>query len=216
MEPKKVLAINGSPRKKWNTGVLLQKVLDGAVMKDAQTELVHLYDLNFKGCISCFACKQVGGPYYGRCAVQDGATPILDRIDKDVDALVLGSPVYFGAMTGEMRSFLERLLFAKLIYSKPPRSCFPRQIKTALIYTMNATEEMAAQRSYAEAFSVTQNSMKMIFGSCEMMMCYDTLQFADYTKVQMEMFNAADKTRRHQTVFPQDCQAAVDLGLQLG
>ena len=50
-----VLAINGSPRKNWNTATLLNKALEGAAAQGVQTELIHLYDLNFKGCISCFA-----------------------------------------------------------------------------------------------------------------------------------------------------------------
>lgn len=54
----KVIALNGSPRKKWNTATLLKHALDGAASKGAETELIHLYDYNYKGCISCFACKQ--------------------------------------------------------------------------------------------------------------------------------------------------------------
>lgn len=57
----KIIALNGSPRKKWNTATLLQKALEGAVSQGAITELIHLYDLNYKGCISCFACKTLGG-----------------------------------------------------------------------------------------------------------------------------------------------------------
>ncbi|MCO5381118.1 MAG: flavodoxin family protein [Methanosarcina barkeri] len=56
----KVIAINGSPRKKWNTATLLEKALEGAVSEGAETEIIHLYDLNFKGCTSCFACKLKG------------------------------------------------------------------------------------------------------------------------------------------------------------
>ena len=52
-----ILAINGSPRKSGNTATLLNKALEGAASQGAKTELFHLYDLNFKGCISCFACK---------------------------------------------------------------------------------------------------------------------------------------------------------------
>ena len=51
---KNVLAINGSPRKMWNTGMLLKKALEGAVSQGADTELVHLYDLDFKGCTELF------------------------------------------------------------------------------------------------------------------------------------------------------------------
>ncbi|SPF52384.1 hypothetical protein SBF1_5670010 [Candidatus Desulfosporosinus infrequens] len=53
----KIIAINGSPRKKWNTDILLNKALEGAASQGAETELIHLYDLNYKGCISCFACE---------------------------------------------------------------------------------------------------------------------------------------------------------------
>jgi hypothetical protein len=73
----RVLAINGSPRKKWNTATLLQNALDGAASQGAETELVHLCDLDFKGCTSCFACKLKSGKSYGKCAVQDGLTSVL-------------------------------------------------------------------------------------------------------------------------------------------
>ena len=58
---KTVIAINGSPRKTWNTAMLLGHALEGAASKGAKTELVHLYDLDYKGCTSCFSCKLVGG-----------------------------------------------------------------------------------------------------------------------------------------------------------
>ncbi len=96
-----VIAVNGSPRKNWNTVMMLEKALEGAASQGAETELVHLYDLDFRGCTSCFACKLKGGKSYGRCAVRDDLSPLLDRIH-DADALILGSPIYFGTVTGEM------------------------------------------------------------------------------------------------------------------
>jgi multimeric flavodoxin WrbA len=77
--PMKIIAFNGSPRKNWNTAMLLQKALEGAASEGAQTELIHLYDLNYKGCISCFACKTREGKSYGRCAVKDELTPVLKK-----------------------------------------------------------------------------------------------------------------------------------------
>ncbi|MDQ1253622.1 MAG: hypothetical protein QG646_2808 [Euryarchaeota archaeon] len=50
----KVIAVNGSPRKKWNTATLLEKALEGAASEGAETELIHLYDFNFKGEKRCF------------------------------------------------------------------------------------------------------------------------------------------------------------------
>jgi multimeric flavodoxin WrbA len=60
----KVIAINGSPRKKWNTAKLLNKVLEGAESQEAEIELVNLYDLEYKGCESCFSCKAIGNKIY--------------------------------------------------------------------------------------------------------------------------------------------------------
>ncbi len=73
----KVIAFNGSPRKEWNTATLLQHALQGAAAQGAETELIHLYDLTYTGCTSCFACKRKGGKSYARCAVQDGLTQPL-------------------------------------------------------------------------------------------------------------------------------------------
>ena len=143
----KMIAINGSPRKKWNTAILLQKALEGAASKGADIELVHLYDLTYKGCISCFACKTKDGPSYGKCAVKDGLTPLLEKIGH-IDAMILGSPIYYGTVTGEMRSFMERLLFPYGTYTDPPGSLFPRKISTGFIYTMAATEELAKERGF--------------------------------------------------------------------
>lgn len=108
-----ILGINGSPRKKWNTAMLLEKTLEGARSQGASTELIHLYDLNYKGCKSCFSCKLKNGESYGRCSLNDELTPILRKIE-EIDALILGSPIYLGVVTGEMHSFLERLTLSSI------------------------------------------------------------------------------------------------------
>ena len=125
-----VIAINGGPRKKWNTAMMLEKALEGAASKGAGTELIHLYDLEYKGCISCFACKKRGGDNYGRCGVKDDLTAVFAEIEK-ADALILGSPIYFGDVTGALRSFLERLLFQYHVYTMPRQSLFSKKIKPA-------------------------------------------------------------------------------------
>src|SRR5271169_5402101 len=164
----KIIALNGSPRKKWNTATLLKKTLEGAASQGAETKLVHLYDLDFKGCISCFACKTKGGKSYGRCAVKDDQTPVFRRIEK-ADAIIMGSPIYFGSVSGEMRSFMERLLFPYLTYTDPPKSLFPRKIKTGFIYTMNTTEEQMTERGYIQLFKPNEMVLRLIFRASEYM-----------------------------------------------
>lgn len=210
----KVIAINGSPRKKWSTATLLQHTLEGAASKGAQTELVHLYDLDFKGCISCFACKKIGGKSYGRCAVQDGLTPLLERII-EADALVLGSPFYLHAETGEMRSCLERLVFPYLTYTPGYVSIAPKQLPTALVYTMNIKEEDLDTYHQGTSVASSQGFLARTFGSCDVLLCCDTLQFDDYSKYLSTCWDPEAKAKRHREVFPQDCQRAFDMGARL-
>jgi multimeric flavodoxin WrbA len=210
-----VIGINGSPRKKWNTATLLTHALEGAASQGANTEIVHLYDLDYKGCISCFACKTIDGKHSGRCAVNDGLSPLLKKIEDEADAIILGSPIYFGSMTGEMRSFMERLLFAPLVYTQPPRSVFPRKIRTGIIYTMNVPEEMIAERGYGAMFNSTEASLRMVFGTAETFCCYDTYQFPDYSKVVMEYMDPAKKAARREEVFPVDCRKAFEFGCRI-
>lgn len=209
-----VLAVNGSPRKKWNTATLLEKALEGAASRGATTSLVHLYDLEFKGCSSCFACKTRGGKSYGTCAVQDGLTPLLKNV-REVDALILGSPVYFGTVSGEMKSFMERLLFSVLTYTDPPATLFPRRIKTGFIYTMNTTEELMQTYFVKDHVALNESYMKRMFGSAETLLSFDTYQFDDYSKVVADRFDPVKKAARRREVFPEDCRKAFEMGARL-
>ncbi len=211
----KVMAFNGSPRKKWNTATLLEKALEGAASLGAETELIHLYDLNFKGCRSCFACKTIGSRSYGRCAAQDNLTPIFKRIEEEADSILMGSPVYYGTVSGEMKSFLERLMFPYMTYTDPPQSLFPKKIKTAMIYTMNVTAEGMKAIGLDQHSALNERVLKMLFGSSESLFSFDTYQFKDYSKVVASRFDPAKKARIREEVFPQDCTKAYDLGVRL-
>jgi multimeric flavodoxin WrbA len=210
----KIIAFNGSPRKKWNTTTLLQKALEGAASQGAETELIHLYDLNFKGCISCFACKTLGGKSYGKCAVRDDLAPLFSKIEQ-TDAILMGSPIYWGDISGEMKSFLERLMFQYMTYTTPPDSLFTKKIKTGFIYTMNVTEEIMKEWKYEVNFNRYDGSLRRIFGESEYICSFDTLQFDDYSKVLNTRFDPVKKKQRHEEVFPLDCQKAFDMGVRL-
>jgi len=209
-----VIAVNGSPRKKWNTATLLQKALDGATSRGAAAELVHLYGIDFKGCVSCFACKTKSGRSYGRCAVKDGLAPLLEQIAA-ADVLILGSPIYLGTVTGEMRSFMERLLFPYLTYTDPPGSVFPGRLRTAFIYTLGVDEALAEARGFGNHFALNASLLQLIFGYTETLCSYDTYQFDDYAKYVAPRWNAEAKAKRRAEVFPEDCAKAYALGARL-
>jgi multimeric flavodoxin WrbA len=205
-----VIAVNGSPRKQWNTHILLQNALDGAASKGAGTELVHLYDLHYKGCVSCFSCKLKGGKTRGRCAVRDDLRSIFDRIDA-ADALILGSPIYLGAVTGELRSFYERLTFQYLQYNPEHSSLFKRKISTAWILTMNIPQDQL-DMGYTVTFKAMESLMARIFGRCETLLSTDTLQFDDYSQYEVSLYDPIQKKKRRAEVFPEDCKKAFDMG----
>jgi len=214
----KVYAINGSPRKNKNTAILLQKALDGvkesAKGKETETEIINLYDLNYTGCKSCFACKRLGGKSYGKCAVKDDIYEVLEKLSQ-ADGLIFGSPIYFGTITGQLQSFLERLLFPYLVYDENYSSISPKKMPTAFIYTMNAPEEVMNQIGYLKTFNNIESSIEHIFTKPLVMYSNSTYQFDDYSKYKSNAFSEEERAEHRKIQFPLDCQKAFELGLNL-
>lgn len=194
----KIIGVNGSPRKKWNTHMLLEKCLEGAKEAGSETELINLYDIQFKGCTSCFACK-LKGKTISKCAMKDEMESVLQKIC-GCDALVLGSPIYFNSVTGEMKSFMERLLFPYTSYEGKPSS-FGKKINTAFIYTMNVPFFALPLTGYNKYFRDNRRLMKRTFGNCETFISTSTYQFDDYSKYAMTYFDGEKRLRRRETVF---------------
>jgi len=209
----KVIAVNGSPRKKWNTATLLEKALEGAASKGAETEIIHLYDLNFKGCTSCFACKLKDGKSYGKCAMNDELTPVLEKL-KNADAVILGSPIYIGNSTGEMRSFMERYIFPYLVYSATPESLYPKNTPVGYIYTMGWKEEHLELFGFRKTIELNETVTARIFGYSESLYSTDTYQFDDYSKYVADRFDPEEKAKRRAEVFPLDCERAYEMGVR--
>ncbi|WP_024345895.1 flavodoxin family protein [Lacrimispora indolis] len=211
----KVIAVNGSPRKTWNTAELLKKALEGAASTGADTKLIHLYDLNFKGCTSCFACKRENSKWVGHCAMKDDLTDVLEEILTS-DVLLIGSPIYLWDVTGETRSFFERLVFANLSYDKSHRSDFAGKISTGFIYTMNITEDMVDQCGYRYIFEAQQRFLTEILnGTSEYLVTADTYQFDDYSKYNASKFDERHKAQVKESLFPVSCQNAFQMGARL-
>jgi multimeric flavodoxin WrbA len=208
----KLLAVNGSPRKNQNTAKLLGQVVAGAKSAGADAELVHLLGIQYTGCISCFECKRIGGPSYGRCAVRDGLRPLLD-LAHEADVLVLGAPIYLGTESAFMRAFLERLTFQYFLYSNVKKPLAPRKKAAALLYTMNVDEQGANQ--YRHIANTAKWMLEHLFAPCEIVLSCDTLQFANYAQYDTDIWDEKAKRERHETVFPQELQKARELGARL-
>lgn len=210
----KILVINGSPRKNMNTMTLLQKAAEGAEKAGAECEIHHLYDYEYTGCKSCFACKIKNSRTNGVCAIRDGLRPLLEKI-LEADAVILGTPIYYDNISGMMRSFLERLLYPvdanKFDENRQMVRILKRKIPFGVIYTMNAPE-FYAKEGYAHVFQSIENRLTTFFGSCDAFFSYDTYQFKDYNRYDANMFSEEAKAKQRETQWPIDCENAFELG----
>ena len=211
----KALFINGSPRKNFNTAQLLQKAMEGAKEAGAEVEMVNLYDrnLNYKGCMSCFACKVKGGKK-GVCSFPDDLKPIMERA-MEADVLVCGSPVYCGYPTAGLRAFMERLIFPAVNYADFRHPVINKPKRSATIFTMNCPdEEMYHANNYHILMDTNAHQLGM-FGPTEVLYSFDTYQFNDYSRYDAEGLPAEWKAEKHRTQFPLDLDAAYNLGRRL-
>jgi len=206
----KVIGINGSPRKRKNSAIMLEHAINGARSAGADTEIIHLADLQYSGCQSCFLCKKYDSRWFGKCAVQDDLTPVLEKI-LSADAVIFSMPVYFGNVPGMVLNLFERLWFPALLYRKDGALAYKKRVKVGLIYTMNAPDEQL----YHQLIADHRSRFQWFLGETQTLCATDTLQFSDYSLYASEMFDPIHKKAHHETVFPQDCEKAYALGIKL-
>jgi multimeric flavodoxin WrbA len=98
----KVFGINGSPRRGGNTDLLLDKVLEGAGSKGAQTEKVILNTLKFSPCQECENMRDDG-----TCIIEDDMQSLYKKID-EADVIVVASPIFFGSLSAQTKMMIDR------------------------------------------------------------------------------------------------------------
>ena len=99
----KVLAVNGSHRPGQNTASMLNIVLDEVKAEGFETELIELYEQKIKLCKSCNKCLMKP-----ECSITDDDMPMIINKLLAADAIILGSPVYFGNVSSMMKIFIDR------------------------------------------------------------------------------------------------------------
>ena len=112
----KVLLINGSPHVRGCTYTALSEVASELINQGISTQIFHIGADPIAGCIACGACRKNGG----RCFRNDVVNEVMSLAAQS-DGIVLGSPVYYASISGQLSSFLDRLFFAgsSLMANKP-------------------------------------------------------------------------------------------------
>ena len=205
---KKIVAVNASPRKGWNTDMIVMEAAKGAESAGAYIKKTDLYKIEkFTGCISCFGCKREKN--LGQCIYNDGLAPVLEEIRK-ADGLIIGSPNYLGDFSAAFRSLYERLVFQYITYNTEVQSYNDHRIPVLLIMTSNAPDD-----SYMELMNKYKAVFDSFIGPTEILAAGETMQVSDYSQFNWTMFNAEDRKVRRETVFPEQCRKAFEAGVRL-
>lgn len=207
---KKIFIIDGGPRKNFNTASMLQKFAEGVASVNSEIEVstIRLYGLDYKGCMSCMACK-IKGKASNVCKFKDALTPILEEIAQ-ADGLVMGSPIYFGEVTGQMRSFLERLAFPWLSYNDYSLTA-PKRMPVVLMETMNGSPNANNSQGYGSMEYCIANAL----GEPEHVNAYNTYQVKKYDHYELAGFSEEAKRQYRDSHWEQDLQKAFDAGKRM-
>lgn len=207
---KKIIVIDGGPRKTFNTASMLQKFAEGAasVSSEIEVKTVRLYGLDYKGCMSCMACK-IKGKTSNICKFKDALTPVLEEI-AEADGLVLGSPNYFGEVTAQMRAFLERLAFPWLSYNDYSLTA-PKRMPVVLVETQNGSENANNCNGYGSM----EHCITQALGAPEKLFAYNTYQVKNYDNYELRGFSEPAKRQYREEHWEKDLQAAFDAGRRM-
>ena len=148
----------------------------------------------------------------GKCYWKDDLSPLIEKI-LDADALLIGSPIYFGQPTSEFRALVERLIFCIMSYDDGS-SYFRGKVNVAIFYTMNAPREFYEQ-SMKDSLSSVEFLFSYLNGEVVSYPVCDTLQVHDYSKYNMGGFSQELKERQLVLQYPKDIEKAFEIGAEM-
>jgi multimeric flavodoxin WrbA len=214
----KVYVLDGGPRKGWNTNLMCGSFAEGARSAGAEVELIHLYDLTYRGCYSCFVCKLRGGKSYGKCGYADEIQELLEQVSLS-DGAAFASPIYMGDITAQLRGFTERLMYPFHAFDAKRQCLAPKRLETAVIYTMNVKEPYLNDRYIGPdgngPLGFFEQFLESTFSKPERICAFDTLHYEDYSKYVADFFDSEAKAETRRTQFPKDLQNAYDAGVRM-
>ena len=139
----KVLLVNGSPRTDGNTFCCLKEIEAQLLKHGIESEIVQIGRKPVRMCINCGGCRQNNG---AGCVFDDDMYAVITQKMADADALIVGTPVYYGQPNGGILSLMQRLFYSAghLVQNKPAAALAVcrRGGATATLQTMNMMFEM--------------------------------------------------------------------------
>ncbi len=210
----KIFAVNGSPRRHWNTERILEHALAGAAGEEAAGEMAQLYPMRYSGCAGCYGCKKKDAPA-AECRIKDSLTPVLEKAQR-ADVLLLATPVYFFTESAGCRAFIERLLYPWSAFNPDGYATRrPKFMTAGLIYTLAGTEETVSAQGHTHFADSTRRFFSLHFPRYECLFAYETLHTDEYGKRELAMFDPVARHTSRAERFPKDCARARAMGAAL-
>lgn len=209
---KKIMIIDGGPRRNMNTAAMVEAFAEGARSAGAEVKHVRLYDIDYKGCRSCMACQLKGKPV-DTCRFKDGITDLLAECAA-ADGLVLASPIYFGDITAQLRAFWERLVFPWLSYAKGEVKA-SKKMPVSFIYTMNASEAYAAQIRRTNLAQFEGVLAGALGHEPEAILACNTVQVHDYSRYEFAEGTSENKQAYKAAHWEDDLAKAREAGKRM-
>jgi len=159
----KVVAINGSPKEHGNTFTAIRAVCEQLEAENIACEIVHIGNKSIRGCI---ACGQCGKNRNGKCVLPgDEVNDCVQKI-KEADGLILGSPVYFSAIAGTLKCFLDRAFYVAGVNG----GLFRHKVGVSVVADRRAGavptyNQLNNYINYAEMFMPSSNYWNVAYGT---------------------------------------------------
>lgn len=157
----KVVAINGSPKKEGNTYYAINIVADELKKEDIEVEIINVGNKSVRGCAVCGKCIENRD---GKCIIDDGINEWIEKL-KEADGIILGSPVYFSSVSGNLKGFLDRAFFV----SSANGGMFRHKVGAAVVAVRRSGgiptfQELNNYLTYSEMLIPASNYWNVIHG----------------------------------------------------
>ena len=158
----KVIGFNGSARTEGNTAILMRRVFAALEAEGIETQLVNLGPQSVNGCLACMKCFEKRD---GRCAQKkDALNDWLEQM-RTAEGILLGSPVYFAGISGQIKCFMDR----SGMVARANGNMFQRKVGAAVVAArragaVSAFHALNAYFTIAEMIVVGSTYWNMGFG----------------------------------------------------
>lgn len=153
----KVILLNGSPNQNGSTAAMLKTLKNTLEKAGMEGEILHVGSGKTCGCNGCGTCGERGD---GRCVIGDDVNIFLEKMEA-VDGLIVGSPVHYAGISGNLKCFLDRAFFAGKCFRRKPAAAVTAARRAGASTTLDQIHKYFA---ISEMVIATSSYWSMVYG----------------------------------------------------